>query len=95
MRVSKRQKLIFVLIALAIGAAFSIRGVAGAVMAFLVAGQIPGTHLSVPFWVMMAGYCAIISLLVTYQVENAIKTRRQYNLSQDSRRMPRRRFGRA
>lgn len=43
--------------------------VSNRVIDFLLTGVVPGTTIIVPFWVMMATYCAGISIVITTFVE--------------------------
>jgi hypothetical protein len=59
-----------------------------------IAGHIPGTSVTIPFWVMMAVYCLLITLLMTNYIEEAFAFRRDAKkLSTSKTRMPRRRYG--
>lgn len=43
--------------------------VSNRVIDFLLTGVVPGTTIIVPFWVMMATYCAGITIVITTFVE--------------------------
>jgi hypothetical protein len=43
------------------------------IMTFLLAGIVPGTHIIAPYWLMMAIYCVLISLIATPYLERIIK----------------------
>ena len=60
----------------------------------LIAGHIPGTSLTIPFWAMMAVYCLLITALLTRYIEDAFAFRRDAKKLYSSKaRMPRRRYG--
>ena len=42
-------------------------------LSFFLAGVIPGTHVIIPFWFMMAVYCASISLIVASYLEIGLR----------------------
>ena len=59
-----------------------------------IAGHIPGTSITVPFWAMMAIYCLLITVVMTLYIEEAFAFRRDAKKLYSSRaRMPRRRYG--
>jgi len=59
-----------------------------------IAGRVPGTSLTIPFWVMIAVYCLLITALMTRYIEEAFAFRRDAKkLSARKTRMPRRRYG--
>ena len=66
--------------------------VTNALLGLILVGSIPGTGTAMPFWLMMAVYCAMISLLVTWYVETLMNERRKTKASAKQRRMPRRRY---
>ena len=42
------------------------------------AGAIPGTHYIIPYWLMMAIYCLIITVIVTIYTERLLRKRREH-----------------
>ncbi len=50
--------------------------VVNALLGLILVGTIPGTAYTLPFWAMMALYCTIISLLITWYTESLIISRR-------------------
>lgn len=66
---------------------------AASVMGFLLAGAIPGTTATVPFWVMLAFYCLAITAIITVFVEdNFIGTQRSAHRAPQRSRLPKRRY---
>jgi hypothetical protein len=65
--------------------------IVNALLGLILTGTIPGTPYTLPFWVMMAFYCTIISLLVAWYVESLIVSRRMHKTT-SKQRMPRRRY---
>lgn len=60
---------------------------------FLLTGAIPGTPFSVPFWLMMAVYCSVIALTLTWYLEPFISAANQSRVTHARKsRMPRRRY---
>lgn len=60
---------------------------------FLIAGAIPGTFISLPFWLMIAIYCLTITAIVTFYLETTLVTRRANKASrQRKQQLPRRRY---
>lgn len=43
----------------------------------LIAGVVPGTHLSVPYWAMLTLYCLVITAIATWAVECYFGYKRQ------------------
>lgn len=71
--------------------------VTDAILLFLLLGVIPGTHVIVPFWIMMASYCLLITVIVTLYVERSlglVKSPRSSRAASKTRKgtLPRRRF---
>ena len=88
-----RQKAIIIGLSIVALAMLVQYGVMNALVLFLLAGVIPGTSYSVPFWVMMALYCTIISLLAAWYVERLIVSARTSKAMRTRQsRMPRRRY---
>lgn len=67
------------------------QGLGSAVLGLLIAGQIPGTAYSIPFWAMMAIYCLLITALLTWYIEKLIQIKRANDETKKAR-LPRRRF---
>lgn len=66
---------------------------ASALLSLLVTGHVPGTSWTIPFWVMMAAYCLLITALVTRYVEGALAFRRDAKATHARKvRMPHRRY---
>lgn len=66
---------------------------ASALLSLLVTGHIPGTSWTIPFWMMMAIYCLLITAIVTRYVEEALAFRRdRKTLHARKSRMPHRRY---
>lgn len=42
------------------------------ILSLFLLGIIPGTSLVIPYWVMMVGYCLIITAIVTLWVEHVV-----------------------
>ena len=63
-----------------------------AILNLLIVGIVPGTSYSVPYWAMMAIYCLIITLLVTYWVEKAFQLHRLDKRARVKSRPSRRRY---
>ena len=64
-----------------------------AILNFLIAGAIPGTHFSLPFWLMMSIYCLTITAIITRCLESYFIARRSVHASQrTATQLPRRRF---
>jgi hypothetical protein len=72
-----KQRIITGIIILLAVSVYSHGSIGGAVLAFLVAGTIPGTAATVPFWLMMTLYCLAITILVTNFVEDLFSFRRR------------------
>ena len=67
--------------------------ISASVVSFLVAGAIPGTSMSVPFWAMLSFYCLAITIIVTVFVETTfIAHRANYHETTPARRLPKRRY---
>jgi hypothetical protein len=67
--------------------------IASALLALFITGHVPGTSLTLPFWAMIAGYCLLITAIVTHYVEGALALRREIKTtSSQQARMPRRRY---
>ncbi len=72
-----KQRIITGIILLLAVSIYSNGSIGGALLAFLVAGTIPGTSATVPFWMMMTLYCFAITVLVTHFVEDLFSLRRR------------------
>jgi hypothetical protein len=66
--------------------------VMNALLMFLLAGSIPGTSYSVPYWFMMALYCTVIALLVAHYIERVIAHRHTRISARTAKHMPKRRY---
>lgn len=67
--------------------------IASAVLSLLVTGHIPGTSWTLPFWMMMAMYCLLITAIVTRYVEDTLTIRRDAKVVHARKaRMPHRRY---
>lgn len=67
---------------------------ASVLLELFIAGHVPGTSLTIPFWAMMATYCLLITALLTHYIEEAFAFRRDAKkLYMTKSRMPRRRYG--
>jgi hypothetical protein len=76
-----------------VGVAFINGEVMNGLLNLLLAGVIPGTKYSVPFWVMMAIYCTIIAMVITHYVERALTLRHAKQSAKSHKsRMPKRRY---
>lgn len=89
----KKKLITIAIIICAVLALLSIDGIANALIGFTLAGVLPGTHISLPFWVMVAFWCLVITAVITIYIEtttNIIRSQKQL----DSRRtrLPRRRY---
>lgn len=63
------------------------------VLCFLLTGSIIGTSFALPFWMMMAIYCALIALIATDRIEDLVIRRRTIRAERlRANRMPRRRY---
>lgn len=65
--------------------------VANALLGLILTGSIPGTTVSIPFWLMMTIYSAISALLIAWYIESLIVSHRMRK-SSARQRMPRRRY---
>lgn len=69
--------------------------VSNAVLCFILLGTLPGTHISVPFWVMMAIYSGFIALIVTDMIDYRFSHLRAAKPTKARKsQMPRRRYSR-
>ena len=60
---------------------------------FALTGVVPGTHVVVPYWLMMAAYCSLIALIATGYIERGLKyLHQQRSESVRKARMPHRRY---
>lgn len=92
MRVKK--KLIITVAVIAALAVLTSNGFVNALVGFLLVGAIPGTKVAVPFWLMVAIWCLVITAVVTIYIESTIGFIRSQRHTQKRRgRMPKRRFG--
>lgn len=88
-----KKKIILAIAILAGLIALSQDGIFNALMGFLLVGAIPGTHVAVPFWAMVAFWCLVIAAVATAYIETIIRLFRSQKLMSDRRaRMPKRRF---
>ncbi len=63
------------------------------VLSFLVTGLVPGTNFIVPFWGMMAFYCLLITVIVTFYIEGTILFIKTHRTAQAHKaRLPKRRY---
>ena len=60
-------------------------------LSLILAGSVPGTTIVIPFWVMMAFYCTVASLIIAWYTGSLIVEHRMRK-SSAKQRMPRRRY---
>ena len=61
---------------------------------FLFAGVVPGINISLPFWVMLAFYCLLITSIITLYVEGVFDFLKSKKDKRSLKaRLPRRRYG--
>lgn len=66
---------------------------ASSLINFFIAGVIPGTVISLPFWAMIAMYCLTITAIVTIYLETTLITRRTTKTAlAHKQQLPRRRY---
>lgn len=66
---------------------------ANILLSFVLVGVVPGTHIVLPYWVMMAGYCTVITLIVAYYLEITLKFYYRHKVIPAAKpKMPRRRY---
>ena len=90
-----KKFVIAVAICLAVGIVASPTALANALLSFILLGTVPGTHITVPFWMLMAIYCGLIALIITDFVDTQLtrsQTRKPAKSQQHQ--MPRRRYSR-
>lgn len=86
------KKLFFLSVLAVIVVALVSSDVMNALLMFFLAGSIPGTSYSVPYWFMMAVYCTIIALMVAHYVERAIIHHHTRVAARRGTRLPKRRY---
>ncbi len=70
--------------------------VINALLYFLLTGAIPGTKFALPYWTMMAFYCAIIALIMTDFIDSLFRARKESRSAKTrTARLPRRRYSNA
>ncbi|MFZ1257845.1 MAG: hypothetical protein WAQ25_00025 [Candidatus Saccharimonas sp.] len=66
---------------------------ANALVRLLIAGVVPGTNYTIPYWLTMSVYSALIAMIVTHYVEQWNFNRRNKKaVNSSASRMPRRRY---
>lgn len=83
-----------ILIALIVGIiVLSYDTIINGLLLFLLAGVIPGINVTLPFWVMLALYCLLITAVVTLYIEGVFDfLKSQKNTPSRKSRLPRRRY---
>lgn len=67
--------------------------VMNAILSFVLAGNVPGTNITVPYWLMMSTYSALVAMIITVYVERGFAKRRLTKRALTTRtHIPRRRY---
>lgn len=66
---------------------------ANALLSFIFGGVIPGTHVAIPYWAMMAAYCMATALIVSRYLEIGLAyLHKRKSSATRMAKMPRRRY---
>ncbi|MBC7764256.1 hypothetical protein H7Y29_00930 [Microbacteriaceae bacterium] len=68
-----QKKIIISITLMLVAAAILFTELINIILSFLLTGIVPGTHIVAPYWLMMAVYCTLISLIATPYLERVIK----------------------
>lgn len=63
-----------------------------ALLGFLIVGQIPGASRTIPYWMMMVGYVAVITAVITYFIETHFRQKKISATKLSANRRSRRRY---
>ncbi len=88
------KKVIITSAILAILIVLSRDAILNSLLLFLFAGVVPGLNIALPFWVMLAFYCLLITSIITLYIEGVfdfLKSKKDPNSLKT--RLPKRRYG--